>query len=91
MTLLRAFPVVAMVGPRQCGKSTLAHHILPRLKSSVYLDLELPSDIAKLRDPEAYLSMQSDSTVPGYLSRAARPRGSFPEAGPVPHAWIGFA
>jgi uncharacterized protein len=33
------------------------------LESSVYLDLELPSDMARLRDPEAYLSMHRDSTV----------------------------
>jgi uncharacterized protein len=63
MTLMQQFPVVAIVGPRQSGKSTLAHRILPRLMSSVYLDLELPSDMAKLRDPEAYLSMHRNSTV----------------------------
>ncbi len=39
MTLMREFHVVAIVGPRQYGTSTLAHRILPRLESSVYLDL----------------------------------------------------
>jgi uncharacterized protein len=44
-TLLRSFPAVLLVGPRQCGKSTLAHHALP---GWTHLDLERPSDIALL-------------------------------------------
>jgi uncharacterized protein len=51
------------VGPRQAGKSTLARRILPQMKAGLYLDLELPSDLAKLRDPEAYLSMNAAATV----------------------------
>ena len=44
----KSIPVVAILGPRQCGKSTLARAIVGRIKNSVYLDLERPSDI-KLR------------------------------------------
>jgi len=44
-TLLRSFPAVLLVGPRQCGKSTLAHHALP---GWTHLDLERPADIALL-------------------------------------------
>ena len=44
-TLLRSFPAVLLVGPRQCGKSTLAHHALP---GWTYLDLDRPADIALL-------------------------------------------
>jgi hypothetical protein len=43
--LLRSFPAVLLVGPRQCGKSTLAHHLLPEW---THLDLERPSDLALL-------------------------------------------
>jgi predicted AAA+ superfamily ATPase len=32
---------VLLVGPRQCGKSTLARHVLPEW---TYLDLERPAD-----------------------------------------------
>ena len=39
-SLLARFPVVLMLGPRQCGKTTLARSIGP----GRYLDMELPSD-----------------------------------------------
>jgi hypothetical protein len=43
--LLRSFPAVLLVGPRQCGKSTLAGHALP---DWTRLDLERPADLAAL-------------------------------------------
>jgi predicted AAA+ superfamily ATPase len=51
-------PVVAILGPRQCGKSTFVKHILQNKTESVYLDLERPSDLAKLNDPEWFLASQ---------------------------------
>lgn len=48
-------PAVVLIGSRQVGKTTLAHE-LKTDKPSHYLDLERPSDIAKLQDPELYLS-----------------------------------
>jgi len=57
---LQHFPVTAILGPRQCGKSTLARHIISEIeRESVYLDLERPSDLQKLEDPEWFLSHQS--------------------------------
>lgn len=53
---LRHFPVVAILGPRQCGKSTMAKRILANMKNGLYLDLEKPSDQAKLKDPEWFFS-----------------------------------
>jgi predicted AAA+ superfamily ATPase len=53
--LLRNFPVVGILGPRQCGKSTLAKQILSKRKNAVYLDMERASDLAKLNDAETYL------------------------------------
>ena len=55
-TSLGESPVVAVLGPRQCGKSTLIRHLAEKRKNSVFLDLERPSDLAKLADPEFYLS-----------------------------------
>ncbi|HCE45755.1 MAG TPA: ATP-binding protein [Lentisphaeria bacterium] len=48
-------PVVAIVGPRQCGKSTLARRIIGDFENSIYLDLEKPSDLFKLDEPEIFL------------------------------------
>ncbi|MEA3290862.1 MAG: ATP-binding protein [Pseudomonadota bacterium] len=54
--LLRSFPVVALLGPRQVGKTTLALNIEELWPSATtYLDLELDSDLAKLDEPELYL------------------------------------
>jgi predicted AAA+ superfamily ATPase len=48
-------PVVALLGARQVGKSTLAKLILQRYPNSLYLDLELRSDRAKVEnDPEMF-------------------------------------
>lgn len=48
-------PVTALIGPRQCGKSTLARSVLANRKDALVLDLELPSDLRKLSDPELFL------------------------------------
>ncbi|MGH7854272.1 MAG: AAA family ATPase, partial [Candidatus Binatia bacterium] len=51
--LLRRFPCVTLLGPRQCGKTTFIRAELP---GWTYLDLERPSDAAALAaDPEARL------------------------------------
>lgn len=55
LSSLRRFPIVALVGPRQVGKTTLARTVARKLDRVVYLDLERPSDAAKLTDPELYL------------------------------------
>jgi predicted AAA+ superfamily ATPase len=55
--LLGRFPAVCLSGPRQAGKTTLARAIADELgDKATYLDLELPSDSAKLSDPELFLS-----------------------------------
>jgi len=62
--LLGLFPAVALLGPRQVGKTTLALSLATEAdKSVLYLDLELPSDRAKLADPELYLSDYEDRLV----------------------------
>lgn len=45
-------PVVAILGPRQCGKTTLAKLIMTNHPDSVYIDLEKPSDLSKLDNAE---------------------------------------
>jgi uncharacterized protein len=62
--LLQQFPAVALLGPRQVGKTTLAHSLADELgQQALYLDLEVPSDRAKLTDPELYLSQHAERLV----------------------------
>jgi len=64
LDLLQRFPAVALLGPRQAGKTTLALSLEEQLRpQALYLDLELPSDRAKLADPELYLSQHRDRLV----------------------------
>jgi len=58
--LLTRFPAVALLGPRQVGKTTLALQLIEGNPKAIYLDLELPSDLAKLSDAEDYFSRHHD-------------------------------
>jgi len=50
--LLRDAPVVALLGARQVGKTTLARAVARRWRGSVArFDLEDPADLARLSDP----------------------------------------
>jgi hypothetical protein len=60
--LLSRHAAVGLLGPRQVGKTTLALEIAAE-RNSVYLDLETPMDLAKLADPELYLTAQSGKLV----------------------------
>lgn len=53
--LLDQTPAVALLGPRQSGKTTLALAIAHR-RPSVYLDLESPADRARVAEPELYFA-----------------------------------
>lgn len=56
-------PAVALLGPRQAGKTTLARQVGDQLANSIYLDLESPQDRQKLANPEAYLLAHEDKLV----------------------------
>jgi predicted AAA+ superfamily ATPase len=69
--LLHQFPAVALLGSRQVGKTTLAMSLADDLgEEALYLDLELPSDRAKLTDPELYLAQSSP--IPSSISPSMR-------------------
>ena len=53
---------VALLGPRQVGKTTLAHQVAGS-RASVYLDLENPSDRAKLAEPELFFARHQEKLV----------------------------
>jgi len=57
LSLISFFPAVGLVGPRQVGKTTLSKLLAEKLQREIiYLDLELPSDLAKLEEPELFLN-----------------------------------
>ena len=61
---LASVPVVALLGARQVGKTTLAHEIVgSHTRPCVYLDLERDSDRSKLSDAEGYLTRHADKLV----------------------------
>lgn len=59
---LSEIPAVALLGPRQVGKTTLALEVA-RTRSALYLDLESEADRAKLAEPELYLPQHEDKLV----------------------------
>lgn len=62
LSLIEDYPAVALLGPRQVGKTTLALDIANDIES-IYLDLESAADRAKLSDPELYLADHEDKLV----------------------------
>ena len=49
--LLREFPVVALLGARQVGKTTLARQLAANRAVTTWFDLENPADLGRLDDP----------------------------------------
>ena len=68
-------PAVALLGPRQVGKTTLALEI-GQTVNALYLDLESEQDLAKLAQPELYLADHQDRLV--IIDEVHRLPGLFP-------------
>jgi uncharacterized protein len=66
---LQEFPAVAILGPRQAGKTTLALQVAAQPVESVnglppfYLDLETPADVVQLGDPSAFFARHANRLV----------------------------
>jgi predicted AAA+ superfamily ATPase len=65
-------PIVAILGPRQCGKTTIARQYAMEqgLKEQNYFDLEDPTDILRLENPKTSLSLLSGLVVIDEIQRA---------------------
>jgi len=68
-------PAVALLGPRQVGKTTLALEI-GQAVNALYIDLESEQDLAKLAQPELYLADHQDRLV--IIDEVHRLPGLFP-------------
>ncbi len=78
--LMRQFPALALLGPRQVGKTTLARSIAADL-DGVYFDLERASDRLKLSDPELALGALAHRLV--VLDEVQRTPGLFETLRPL--------
>jgi predicted AAA+ superfamily ATPase len=62
--LLDEFPAVAVIGPRQVGKTTLVRALNASLgMNTLYIDLENPRDEVKLTDPVLFFERNTDRCV----------------------------
>ncbi len=68
-------PAVALLGPRQAGKTTLALSVGEKL-GAIYLDLESETDRTKLASPELYLADHAGKLV--IIDEVHRAPGLFP-------------
>ena len=60
---LTIFPAIAILGPRQCGKSTLVKSLNKNFKEILYLDLQKESDLNKLSEPELFFESNKDKII----------------------------
>ena len=60
---LKNAPVTAILGPRQCGKTTLVKMLSENNEKFLLLDLERPADRNLLRDAERFFELHSDKVI----------------------------
>ena len=78
LKFLKHFPAVAIIGPRQAGKTTLAKLIQTQIKKeSTYLDLERLEDLEKIENPSLYLENRKEECI--ILDEIQRRPELFPE------------
>ncbi len=65
LNLLKEYPAIAVLGPRQVGKTTLVKTIVKQQKKKpmLYIDIEKPSDARKLNDAETFFHINKNSCV----------------------------
>jgi predicted AAA+ superfamily ATPase len=60
---LKVFPAVVILGPRQCGKSTLVKMLYQNSDACLYLDLQNLDDLNKLSEPMLFFQANQDVTI----------------------------
>ncbi len=61
LSLLQSFPCVGILGPRQCGKSTLAKSLVD--ETVIYIDLENRQHTSRLGDPLLFFKTHKDKLI----------------------------
>ncbi len=59
----KVFPVTAILGPRQCGKTTLVKMLSKEISPIVYLDLQNIEDVNKLSDPRMFFRDREGAVI----------------------------
>ncbi|MFN8370108.1 MAG: ATP-binding protein [Bacteriovoracaceae bacterium] len=71
---LKNFPVTALLGPRQCGKTTLANlvrkEMIKKHKEVHFFDLEKTTDLARLQNPQLALEELSGIIIIDEIQRS---------------------
>jgi predicted AAA+ superfamily ATPase len=60
---MKLFPVVTILGPRQCGKSTLAGEIGKDFENFLFVDLENPADRLRINDLSLFFNLNKGATI----------------------------
>ncbi len=60
---LTIFPAVAILGSRQCGKSTLVKMMSEQMTDFMYLDLQNRDDLVKLNEPTLFFQNNKDKVI----------------------------
>ncbi len=60
---LSIFPAIAILGPRQCGKSTLVKMMYQNNDNYLYLDLQNLDDLNKLQEPVLFFQANEHRTI----------------------------
>lgn len=58
------FPVTAILGPRQSGKTSIAKYLQKKIGNAIYIDLEIYSEREKVeQEPELFFTNNRDKTI----------------------------
>jgi predicted AAA+ superfamily ATPase len=60
---LRGYPATLILGPRQCGKSTLVKMLAAKEPNLRYLDLQNPADLNKLTEPLLFFEANKNRII----------------------------
>ena len=73
---IQRYPIVALLGARQVGKTVLAKQVQKRIPKTFYLDLQDPASLLRLEDPVSLFEQYQDHLI--ILDEIQKSPGIFP-------------